>query len=239
MFSLNRRNMLLGMASASAAAASVLAAEPVAASIVPENLELLALGEQLPAVAAEMVASGSHYWAVVSEWGPKLPRPPEALVAGYDDPHDWERDLIGFGICPDGERYTGQASDGRPRTIMTAERLAADLRHTRRRDERAHLSDLLALARTFEAERAAVVEASGFVPVRQRQTLAMDAVADLVERIMRQRPETMVGVLIQAEALTAWSRAPYHRFDVRGFAWPDAFAANLLRIAGGSAAEQA
>jgi hypothetical protein len=104
--------------------------------------------------------------------------------------------------------------------------------------ERAVLSDKLAAAREYEAATERVLAASGYQAAYARRQAAQDALAELVGRIMDERPVTMAGVLVQAEALSVWSRTPLHVFHVPGLGWSQVLAASLLRIAGEAPSEQ-
>lgn len=258
----NRRRLLLGLASASASGAAIVAAGVTVGAVtadtahgatVAENPSLLTLGDQLPDAEAEMVAANAALRDVLRRWWSKWPVAPDAIVKPYRDDCALERGLDGSCIGPDGRRDLDKA-----RPLFSSQQLAWDLdsvdRTMKRRRprhplsveqlmdleaKRAMLSDQLAQAREYEAAKARTLEASGYEAARDRQSAAREALLSIVSRIMAEPETSMAGVVIKAEALTAWANAPYHAFEVKGWAWPQQLAASLLRIAGEAPAEQA
>lgn len=262
---LNRRRLLLGLASASAAGAAVIASGAVigdTAVDAPEEGALLALGDALAPAAAKMKAANRTYWQVVREWAPKWPLAPDALVSPYYDSGIEERGLLGGTILPDGSPWkwvepAQRTAADRARCITPAHRLEWQLGQVERtlnrkrskhplpadrlmqlEAERATLTDLLAIAEAYEAERARVLEASGYSDANAARRSAGDALEALIGKVMAERPCTMTGVLIQAEALEAYGLVPYHQARPEGWAWPQTIAANLLRIAREAPPEQ-
>lgn len=259
---LNRRRLLLGLASASAAGAAIVATgAAVGAAIVAarEGEALLILGDALPDVVAEHVAAEAAYWAVVKEWEPKWPTAPDALAVRSFDSRRLERGLRGYAIRPDGtyDGYVkGQLSqarsietsadilrhintiDGylrrlRPKHPLTAEQLELPSA------ERAELVKRLALAGQYENAKRQTLKASGYPAADERQNAASAAMTALAGKIMAETPTTMTGVLIQAEALEAFGRLRLAPFETAAWGWPRLFAANLLRIAREAPAQQA
>jgi hypothetical protein len=91
--------------------------------------------------------------------------------------------------------------------------------------------DKEALAADYEAACKRVLAASGYREAIARDKAAYDALATLVGAIIEQPAETMAGIIIKAQALTAWNAEPTRMLHVEGWGWPGAFAAEVLRIA--------
>lgn len=257
----NRRRLLLGLASASATGAAILAAgTTVGAAVVdiangsePIESALLALADELAPAEAEMIAANTAFDGVVRKWWWKWPIAPDAIVKPYRDDHARERGLDGSFIGPDGRRDYEKARplfsakslaleiasidramrQHRPKHPLTIERVLA------LEAERAMLTDALDLAQAYEAETARVLEASGYALAKTRRDSARDVLLDVVGRIMAQPAHSMAGLVIQAEALTAWANAPYHAIEAKGWEWPQQLAASLLRIAKDTPAQHA
>lgn len=100
-FLLDRRRLLIGLAAASTAAVSPVAAH-VAAPV--EHPELLALGDKLDAAVAETAAARDHKRAVIARWRGQWPSAPAAVCDGHaiHSSHDGERGLTGDLILASG-----------------------------------------------------------------------------------------------------------------------------------------
>ena len=241
----NRRRLLLGLASASASGAAIVAAGVTVGAVtadtahgatVAENPSLLTLGDQLPDAEAEMVAANAALRDVLRRWWGKWPIAPDAIVKPYRDDCDLDKARPLFSsqqLAWDLNSVERTMKRRRPKHSLTVEQLM-DLEA-----KRAMLSDQLAQAREYEAAKAQTLEASGYEAARDRQSAAREALLSIVSRIMAEPETSMAGVVVKAEALTAWANAPYHAFEVKGWAWPQQLAASLLRIAGEAPAEQA
>jgi hypothetical protein len=85
----NRRRLLLGLASASAVAATV--SIPQAADAAPiENPVLIRMADELPAIEAECHAADAAIDSVLAQWRPLWPLAPEEIV--YRDKHVGEKE---------------------------------------------------------------------------------------------------------------------------------------------------
>lgn len=255
--SLNRRNLLLGLAAASAAATSTAAL--AVATGTSEAPALIALGDALPAAEADMLEAERAYIAIYRKWQPRWPLAPDEITfsgSGYHS--NCEKGIDGGSILANGERPSSKPGAERPRNVDTADYFRHRLRSVdktlvRRRPKhpltaaeiaelqayRADMALKLALAERYEADKAHVLAASGFEVASQRQRQTRDALAVIVGQIMAIEPRTMVGVVIQAQALTSWGKNPLHAFHIEGMRWPQQLAASMLRIAGEGPADQA
>ena len=243
---LNRRRLLLGLAAASSAAALPVAALAATDAVpVTENAELLRLGDILPAVAAKYETALRHMQTAFTEWNPLLPRCPVELRQSSGRNDEVERDLSGHGFSEDGhilyvtpaESFTWRREGcesalrrKRPRHPLTATEIAGLNR------ELVEWRRLETLALDYEAERAKVIEASGYDAAKVDHRAALETFGDLVRSIMAQPAEGMAGVIVQAQALEAWGTVPLLDqvlatvADKEGV-WATRLAAAVLRIA--------
>jgi len=262
---LNRRRLLLGLAAASTAAAVPAAAlattEPAP---VPENPELLCLGDMLPGVEADMIDAEADYWRIYRDWSPSWPIAPDAITwtSTWGTDSKRERNILGWGMLPDGSTYNvpqPYVSDHpQPRYVNTADdyrREIDELQKKLRRSRPKHplsaseVADIeaaismargnLELASTYEAAKEGVKAASGIEAAIARRRTTQEALAELVGKIMAQPEQSMAGVLIKAQALAAWGNNPFHDFHVAGTEWPQRLAFAVLRLAKEGAAERA
>ena len=252
---------MLGLAAASTGAATAVVAGhiPALAAEVAENPELVRLGDQLPAVEAELSEATQAYYAIIRRWNPRMPRAPEAIAMDWSDKDAWERDILGAPILRDGSRYEYPRFDDpprppgspRPMSVHTAAELERDAvrierdmkrkrpRHPLTADQllamdakRAMLLDKAGLARAYEAKRVAWLKASGFEPARARKEAAEKAMEALASSIMSVPETTMAGVLIKAQTLSLWHAYPLASLMdcTKGHALK--LANSILRIAG-------
>jgi hypothetical protein len=261
---IDRRRLLLGLAAASTGAAAAVVASSVttAAPAAIEDAELVRLGDMLPAAAAEMTASVADYQARVRKARSRWPSPPEAIVKHYNDSRDWERNIEGAAILPDGGYPEWPLSGLRPKvsprslySVEECEREVAGCDRVLNRKRvkhplsperimsveayRAEWCDMLAAARQYEAAKARVSKACGYEAAKARKETAEQAITELVSGIMARQPVTMSGLVIQAQALEAWKTVPYHNVRILALKWQQHMAASVLRIAEQSAQELA
>ena len=189
---LDRRRLLLGLAAASSAAALPSIATAAAKVTPTENPALVRLGEKLPAINAEYLAAAKAEVSIVAAWSAHWPLAPEALIKPYRDDSAMERTLTGAGLTRQGQQW--------PRLIITVAEIQHDIdaiRHSLRRKRRdpfgpvnwrgiklvpdqweldlAERGKLLAIAERYEADKAAVLDASGYTLAHSRMTAATQA----------------------------------------------------------------
>ncbi|MDW9786816.1 hypothetical protein GOB29_19755 [Sinorhizobium meliloti] len=216
----SRRKLLLGLAAASASAAALVApgaAEPA----VLENPELIRLGDELHAVAAEYRAAKQARKALVDEWGTRWPLAPEALL--YRRP--WDRYAQEVTIDGGPLVRTGEKD---PFCVMTVKDIVYEIKDaervlrgktfdrqkkyrglTRQELEQSLEDDYerVAVAREYEAECARVRSQSGIEQARARLDEARDTFTAVVKRILAEPEYSMAGVVIKAQAISVASAA--------------------------------
>lgn len=251
---LDRRRLLLGLAAASSAAALPSIALASARVTATENPALVRLGDVLPAVAAEYLAAAKAEASIVAEWSTRWPLAPEALIKPYRDDSAMERTLTGAGLTRRGQQW--------PRPVFTAAEIRHNIdgiRQMLRRKRRAPFGPvnwrgiklvadqweldlaergkLLAIAERYEADKAAVLDASGYALAHSRLKGATQALGDLVAEIMAQPEATMLGVVVKARALAAWGNTDLlTRWSTpESHRWEGQLAASVLRLAGDKA----
>lgn len=249
---LTRRSLLAGLAAASAAVAVPVSAVAMQGA---ENPVLLALAGEVEPIAAELIAANADLKNCRTEWEPRWPSIPDALKFSYQlgSHYSHAETLKGLAL---------QDETGRNVMVLKTEHLdksavaiRAALRRTRRSANpfRAHssytwglclsaeewaveleqIADLRAIAVAHEAEQARVREASHILERKARREAARTALADIVSRVMAERPETVEGLIIQAQAMEAWKGAdPWQKAMLAmDKPWASDFASSLLRIA--------
>jgi hypothetical protein len=240
---LDRRRLLFGLAAASTAAAI-----PATASTPPEDPELINLGDMLPAILDEHRAATDAESAIVKTWAPRWPRAPEILHDGAAWGMDMERDLIGRGIS-----HTDSLGKARFLRLHKATDVATSIEHAtkalrRRRNEASRQSAMNSIehwtpihdaAREYEAECQHIRDRSGYEAAHERRLASEKALTDHVFLILRQEPQTMAGIVIQAQAIEAARHIDRLSLMLAEAQGGDTcgklLAANLLRIARGDA----
>ena len=246
---INRRRLLLGLAAASTAAATV----TVATDAMPaENLELLRLADTVSDVEAEFVSARDARRAIVAEWSPRWPALPSAIVGtrlgGYSD---IARDLVGDTINGPANKF-GETHSLKIATVESVEWYQERARRVLKgrgidkrklhgmdragwEDHLAYLDRVSAVAARYEAKCKKVRAASGIVAATERRRAAFAALTELTHIIMAQEPVTMSGIVAQAQALAAFGRHA-DAWDVAfvpgASTWGTELAANVLRLAG-------
>jgi hypothetical protein len=246
----NRRRLLLGLASASAVAATVSIPEADAAP--SENPELVRLGNLLPAAEAEHEAAVEYRWAIDREWSPRWPQSPKALHRSGGSRDEVDRDLAGWGYktVKYGEEqivylHTAKSLQfGIDFARDVLKRKTVDRRNVAgrtRAEWEAELADKLRLqkmAARLEAKRARVLKASGYKEAKNDVRAKRDAMLALIQSIMIEQETSMAGVVIKAQALAAHGRltSVYGTFvgvDMDSLEWGSKLSASVLRIAEG------
>lgn len=245
-FTISRRHALFGVLTSSALLSLpvVAAAEEAAAS--PENDILVSLGNQFPAVAKRMASAKQRYWQAYRRAMKLWPTAPEEITAGYG----WyqpERDIRGTAIRPDksplieGEQArTVYESSYFRREIVSIDRA---LRRKRKRPlaeaevagiaaERDRLARLAEAAEAYERAREEARQAVDWGDVHAEHEAAFAAMESAVDAIMSQRAETMVGLVVKAQALSEFHRYPTARLCTAISDHSTKLAVELMRVAG-------
>lgn len=250
----DRRRFLLGLAAASTAAAT---AGPSSAAPA-ENPKLIALANELPAVAAAYHAAYRAYREMVWQHKTATPLAPDEITE------------IGLG-CPREVRQRGEVEmystlgylyrkgEEHPRRIVRTSwdfRREIDmLRRTKRRakkngavaeylDAEEKIAELKKQLLRVEAYEAAWAEARDaahedherLYPAREQ---GLQALADHVSAIMAEPDWTMEGLIIKAETLMEWDRLDKQEklyAHILGADWHSTIAASILRHGQGGAA---
>lgn len=242
----NRRRMLLGLAAASTAAAVPVA---VAASAPAKDATLLRLGAETSALATTYREAETARAAIVAKWSPQWPSVPEQLKTrhesgevAYDLEGLWPNEFVKYQTA---DRLRERAAEHRaPRQFRkgtSAAYIAKDMAWGEKRAQ--ELEANAVLSEMYCAERARVRKASGIMAARAKERDARLAFVSHVSSIMEIEPSTMAGVIVQAEALEAFSAVPPLQrsgdFSLKALtdlpAWGERLAASILRIASAAA----
>ncbi len=234
----DRRRMLLGLAAASTAAASPLAAAPCKA----ENPALLEMAAKLPATVKRYQHARDHQAAIEAKWTPQWPLAPEEITEpGKPACYDMERTFAGGALYRKGEaraRRVFRASHFRweadaARRALRKKKLAESDR-AEWQAELAKCERLQAVAAKYEAEIARIKAGStDYEPAWKAHGDEANALCALVSAMMAETETTMEGLLIKAQALAAWDGVAslYRELNAKGAAWPGQIAASILRHA--------
>lgn len=243
---LDRRRMLLGLAAASSAAAAPVA---LAASAPAEDANLLRLGGETAALAEAYRKAEAGRAAIVAEWAPQWPAVPQELQTrnesgevAYDLEGLWPEQ---YGRYKTAAHLRQWAADYRvPRKFRKGTSARTIAENARRRENLAQEAEANAvLSEKYCAERVRIREASGIMAARAKQREARTALIGHAASIMEIDPNTMAGVIIQAEALEALSIVPpFQRasdFSLKALrdlpVWGERLAGSILRIASAAA----
>lgn len=241
MMKTNRRKMLLGLAAASTAAASGAAGKEAP----KEADELLALADELSDTVAAYKDAESRVSRIAREWGPQWPVPDMRIVRYASDCRT-HRDILGRGIQTEwGKGGIMRVMDlGTPeyfeksarahwkeyeRKMQTkSQRGAKSERRWAERDE-----ELIAPAREYWSEADRITAASGIEEAKAAQIEAMEALRQLVGRIVLYPEKTVTGLIIKAQAMQAWDAVDpfYWKVNLDAQKWAEAMTATVLRQA--------
>lgn len=255
---LNRRRLLLGLASASAAGATVaLAGAATIAAI--ESPTLLRLADKLPALEASYVAAlaakNAAYRRGMADW----PLAPDILLRSAYGYSSMERDVAGAGIPRDGDKLWTLWTLDEARATVDALRKAINrprkdaarpfsVAHFMGRDTadgwRATLASCearLQEAESYYGTTDRLREQCGYEPARLAEEAERKALVAHVAAIMADPPNSMAGVVIHAQALAAFNKVEkfFRVTSVEAWPWAGNFAAAVLRIAEEAPAKQA
>lgn len=238
---LSRRHLLMGLAASATAAASI--AE--AASAPQENPELLALADELPALAARHLEARDRVRAIVAEWSSQWPVPSAELVS-YGSGCKPYRDIEGRSLslvdkygherhAPElgtPEYFEGQAAYHEAKAAKCAatkskRKMKFHLLWVER--ERAQIEP----SRAYWSEVERITKASGIEDAKARLGEARSALWKKVDQIMQVEDWTIAGTVIKAQALQAWAEVePFWRqVGFEGKPWADLLAASIMRHA--------
>ncbi len=237
----NRRRMLLGLATATAAAATGVTASGAPAQ--QEAPELIALADQLDGTLAAHLAAVAKVERIAKEWGPQWPVPEEEIRRWTGGSKQY-RDILGRGV----ELPWGNCGITRLTNVGTPECFESDAASHRREYERKMKTKsqrgtkfhklwmekdttAIAPARAFWAEVERINEASGIKAAQAEQTATHDALQSLVSRIVLFEERTVAGLVIKAQAMQAWSNVGnfYRLVNLEATAWADEMAATIVR----------
>ncbi|WP_306114206.1 MULTISPECIES: hypothetical protein [unclassified Roseovarius] len=232
----NRRQMLLGLAAASTAAATVTEAS------IAENPDLIRMGNELPAIEAEHVAARAEVKRIISKYSPTWPRAPKAIVRygtgclkeqtidfrGY--PHD----IKGCGAIrvgtPEVFRREAEYDEGEiARILKTKSKRRLGMVQKSLEENRAAIP----IARKYWAEVDAIRDASGIEAALERRSETRERLTEQVNAILECEERSMQGVLIKAQALVAFNSVePFYRFfESRSKEWGNQIASAIFRQA--------
>ncbi|TPN38677.1 hypothetical protein FKO01_04945 [Mesorhizobium sp. B2-3-3] len=249
---LNRRRMLLGLAAASTAAATVTVATAGTPTI-SENPELLRIAEELPAAEAGYVAARKHQEDLLKKGMSVWPvAPDEIAIARPFQPSHMERAFHGGAITRKGEMHPRElitASDLEWRIEQAQRFLKGDKLEKRkiqgmnRQEWQAKLAEaqrLHPIALRYEAKINRIKKTANYEASWRSTKAAAKALAAIITATMEQPDRTMEGIFIKAEALAAWGRLDawdqhFGIFD-GSMTWCAKLGADLLRYSKTTAA---
>jgi len=255
---LNRRRLLLGIATASAASAAITVAS-AATLAVAENSRLIRLAGDLPTLEVEYVDALKQKQAAYRNGMKNWPKPPPILLQGKFGSRSLERDVAGAAIKRGDDLWNlWELDDVRSRATALQQAILRQrknggarpftVRHfvSKRpldawRPTFDEWKDRLEAAEHYYAATAKLREASGYEPARLAEEAAREALTTHVTAIMAEPPTTMIGVVIHAQALTAFGKVDqfFRVCNSGSWGWSAEFADHVLRLAGEAPTEQA
>ncbi len=244
----NRRRMLLGLATATAAAATGVTASGAPAQ--QEAPELIALADQLDGALAAHLAANVKVERIAKEWGAQWPVPVAEIqnfgagsiqytnIVGRPTelPSPWSAEiprLVNVGTADGFKEAAARHRREYERKMQTKSQRGAKFHKLwMERDTAA-----IAPVRAFWAEVERINEASGIKAAQAEQTATRDALQGLVSRIVLFQERTVTGLVIKAQAMQAWSNVGnfYRLLNLEATAWGDEMAATIVRRVGGAA----
>lgn len=240
-----RRQILMGLASASAAAAVGLPASGAIAQ--EEDQALLALADKLDGALQAHLDACAKVSNIAERWGPQWPTPDRKIYC-YSNDSGKHRDILGWEIeTPWAERRSDimhVASIGTPEYYeASAERHRAEYnRKMATKSQRGAKSEKIwmerdaesaPIARAYWSEVERITAASGIKEAQAQEIETREALHKLVNSIVMHRESSITGLVIKAQAMQAWSKV--ERWDricnVEGAVWADEIAATIIRQA--------
>lgn len=247
--SINRRRLLLGIASASAAGAAI-AISSSAVVAASENGNLLRLADELPTMEARYIAARNAKEAAYRSGMKRWPAAPKALFQSHYGSRSLERDVAGGAIKRNGDfSNIWELNDIRNRVFA----LHKAVHRPRKRPEQPFAiafftgtdtaegwklvldewqTKLIAAETYYSATERLRLE-SGYEQARLTDEAARDALVAHVASIMAEAPATMAGIIAQAQALATFGKVEkfYRVCTPESWPWASCFADNVIRIA--------
>lgn len=240
---LSRRRVLMGLGAACAAAT---ATHEAGATAIAENPRLVALGDAVPTALKAYQDARARVAQIVAEWSPRWPTPDEKIVS-FGSGCKTYRGLDGRGIEVQLRAwpFARTAQLGTPEYFEA--QLANDLKKIARIAETksqrgmkyAQLwaqrsRDAIEPARQYWSEAERITASSGIDPAQQAQRDAERALHALVSEVMAEPERTITGVVIKAQALTAWSAVDRvgQLTNIEAPEWAASLAASIMRQGG-------
>ncbi|WP_407491863.1 hypothetical protein [Pseudooceanicola sp. MF1-13] len=235
-----RRQMLLGLAAASTAAA---AGAPAAERLIPENPELIALGNATLTLQRNYEETRAEARRIAKDVRQEWPLAPEPILS-FGHGCLEERDVTGAGIrraVDERGNFEQMWSYGTPEYFEAQiQRHKVRIAHIMKTKSKRGLKfeqewlkrseEALPLSRTYVAEIERLKQQSGYRPARDRQEAAYEAFSDHVSKVMGAEAATMEGVVIKAQALQAWSTVDpfYKALNKHGVEWAEQLAGAII-----------
>jgi hypothetical protein len=247
--SLNRRRLLLGIASASAAGAAM-AISSAAVVAATENTNLLRLADQLPTLEARYIAANKAKEAAYRHGMKRWPAAPKVLFQSHYGSRSLERDVAGAAIKRNGDLMNIWELDDIRNRVAALHRAVHTVRkhpdrpfgigyftgnHTAEgwKPYLNEWQEILEAAEAYYSTTDRLRDECGYEPARLHDEAARDALVAHVAAIMAEAPSTMAGVVIHAQALAAFGKVEqfFRVCSIESWPWASAFAGNVLRIA--------
>ncbi|WP_300546546.1 hypothetical protein [Roseovarius sp.] len=235
-----RRQMLLGLAAASTAAATGTA--NANAVHTAENSELIQMGDQINVKLQKYLAARDQQRAIIKEWSPQWPTPDEEIIS-FGQHSKMYRGIDGtaleftrsFGVTSTVELGTPEFFRGSYEYHKAEyERKRATKSQRGAKSEKRWMERNWAAIAPSEAywkEVKRITEVSGIEGATKAKTEAMDALGELVGNIILCREKTVAGLVIKAQALQAWSQVEkFHQMvNPNAADWAAEMAATIVR----------
>lgn len=217
MTNLNRRSFVAALA---ASLSSVTVAQASGSNATPENPDLIALSDRLPATLQTYKDAAAQVQQIAETWGPQWPQPDPEIIS-YGNGSKRHADLLGRGV----ETPWGKGGIMRVQNLGTPEGFEASYhahkkeadRKSKFKSQRGMKSELLWAerdkasiepARAYWSEVERVTARSGIEDAQAVETTARDALRELVGAILTFEEQSPMGLAIKAQALTAFIELP-------------------------------
>ena len=249
-----RRRMLLGLAAASTAAATVAMPTPSKSAETSENPELIRLGDDLPTHVAAFAAARITRQKIIAEWEPKWPIAPDIIteIPAFSSPFHSEKEVDMFGrpITRPGEKHARLISRAWlcESAVKTAKRALRSKKMAQTGIVRGMpyeqwediLNEAVAVKAAHDEYTTAIEEfyhLSGYKAADAAFGNAADHLVAHVNAILRQQEYSMAGVLVKAQAISlqadpdlSWRALVAEGGGLAN--WGADLAASIIRLAG-------
>lgn len=236
----SRRRILFGLGAACAAAT---ASPEIGHALPAENPALIALGDALPGAVGAYQDARATVAQIVAAWSPQWPVPGPQIIR-YGQGCKTYRGIDGRGIeVAWGNRGAMQIPDlGTPEYFeaewlrcqaearaKAATKSQRGLKFATKWAESEHAAIAPSTAYWAEVER--IKAASGIEAAKAADKDAREALHALVGAIMATDEATIAGVIIKAQALTAWGEVEhfYQLVNLQGQEWAANLASSIIR----------